>query len=386
MLSKRGDGGESGASRRFAPPENGGGVGGSGGGGDGDRNDRKKPPPPQSDLIELIEKAATRVAHHFGFSPEDTEDFCQAAQVHLLEEPGILAKYRGVDPAGNDPTGNDPAGNDPAGTGPEGRVGGTDAASSEIGRTDAGRTDAGRNGAGRIDSCSLLGYLIGVLRNYALDIYRRRVGKWHASANAKRLGREAELLEALRYRDHRDAETAFTKVLEKFPQLTRRRVLELDELLKPRGLREWLGDAPLERLPALSHADEGVEAHELEAIQGRVQRVLREVLDELPVADRVMVKAIFGKGQSIKDFALFQGVRQRQMYSHFERLRLTLRRRLEGEGISAEDALRIIGWSDSALNLDLDSDSEIPDDGGAESGGRRSGGGDVDDPDRPPDA
>ncbi len=76
-----------------------------------------------------------------------------------------------------------------------------------------------------------------------------------------------------------------------------------------------------------------------------------------------MVKAIFGKGQSIKDFALFQGMRQRQMYSHFDRVRALLRKRLESEGgITAEDALRIIGWSDSALYLDLDSGSEIPDD------------------------
>lgn len=322
MLSKRGDGGESGGIRRFTPPANGGDVGGGdgGGGGGGDPKDKARLHP---GFIAVIEKAARRVAQQFGFSPEDTEDFCQAALVYVMEKPQILEDYQGT------------------------------------------------------DHCSLAGYLMGVLRNYALDIYRQRVGKWHSSANAKRLGPEAELLEALRYRDHREPEAAITKLLEKFPQLTRRRALQLDELLKPRGLREWVGDGPLEKIAAQSHADEGIEAHELEVIEQRVQRVLREVLAELPVADRVMVKAIFGKGQSIKDFALFQGMRQRQMYSHFDRLRLLLRKRLESEGITAEDALRIIGWSDSALHLDLDSGSEIPDD--------RRQGPDPDDPDREPD-
>ncbi len=271
----------------------------------------------------MIQKAATRVAQAFGYSPEDTEDFCQAAQLYLLEKPQILEDFRGSDAGG----------------------------------------------------CSLLGYLIGVLRNYALDIYRRRVGKWHSSANAKRLGPEAELLEALRYRDHRESEVAIGKLLERFPNLSRQRALELDEQLKPRSLREFLGDGPLERIAASSHADEALEAHELEAIERRVQKVLKEVLDGLEVADRVLVKAIFGKGQSIKDFALFQGIKQRQMYSRFDRVRALLRRQLESEGVTAEDALRIIGWSDSVLQLDLDSEGEIPDD-------RRKPDGGSDDPKR----
>lgn len=310
MLSKRGDGGESGGSRRFTPLGNGGGVGGSGGdggdgGGDGGGKTGQLPP----GYVEKIKHAACKVAHGFGYSPEDTEDFCQAAQVFLLEKPHILEAFRGGDE----------------------------------------------------DSCTLTGYLIGVLRNYALDLYRHEVGKWHSSAKAKRLGPEAEYLEALRYRDHLEPELAISRLLVKYPGLTRQKALELDEQLKSRGLREWVGDGPLERIAASSHADDGLEQHELEKIERRVQKALEEALAELEVGDRVMLRAIFGKGQSIKDFAQFQGIRQRQMYSRFDRLRASLRKRLESQGITAEDTIRIVGWSDSALQLDLDAETEITD-------------------------
>jgi RNA polymerase sigma factor (sigma-70 family) len=303
MLSKRGDGGESGGSRRLAPLGNGGGVGGSGNGGDGGGDGT----PPK--LFDVIKHAACKVAYGFGYSPEDTEDFCQAAQVYLLEKPQILEEFRGGDE----------------------------------------------------DACTLTGYLVGVLRNYALDLYRHLVGKWHSSAKAKRLGPEAEFLEALRYRDHLEPELAMSKLLTRYPGLTRQKALELDEQLKSRGLREWVGDGPLERIAASSHADEGLEQHELQKIERRVQQALKEALDELPVDDRVMVRAIFGKGQSIKDFAQFQGIRQRQMYSRFDRVRAALRKRLESQGITAEDTIRIVGWSDSALQLDLDADTEPTD-------------------------
>lgn len=307
MLSKRGDGGESGGVRRFAPPGNVGGMGNSGGGGDdgGEAPPGKARQPPN--YLTVIDNAARRVAHCFGYSPEDTEDFCQAAQVYLLEKPQILADFRGGE-----------------------------------------------------EGCTLAGYLIGVLRNYALDRYRHVVGKWHSSAKAKKLGPEAEALEALRFRDHLDSDLAISKLLEKFPGLSRQKAAELEEQLKPRSLRDWVGDGPLERMAADSHADDGLEKHELEKIERRVQTSLREALADLDLEDRVMVKAIFGKGQSIKDFALFQGIKQRQMYSRFDRLRALLRRKLESQGVTAEDTLRIIGWSDSALQLDLDSESEIP--------------------------
>jgi RNA polymerase sigma factor (sigma-70 family) len=296
MLSKRGDGGENGGGRRFAPLGDGGGIGGSGGGG-GDGDGDGAPP----SFFGVIQHAACKVAYGFGYSPEDTEDFCQAAQVYLLEKPHILEEFRGGDE----------------------------------------------------DSCTLTGYLVGVLRNYALDLYRHLVGKWHSSAKAKRLGPEAEYLEGLRFRDRLEPELAISRLLAKFPGLSRQRALELEEQLKPRGLREWVGDGPLERLAASSHADDGLEQHELKILERRVQRALEEALAELPVDDRVMVRAIFGKGQSIKDFAQFQGIRQRQMYSRFDRVRAALRKRLESQGITAEDTIRIVGWSDSALQLDL---------------------------------
>lgn len=308
MLSKRGDGGESGGIRRFTTPGNVGGIGNSGGGGDDggdDPPDRKHKPPPSYTTV--VDNAARKVAHCFGYSLEDTEDFCQAAQVYVLEKPQILTDFRGGE-----------------------------------------------------EGCSLAGYLIGVLRNFALDRYRQVVGKWHSSAKAKRLGPEAEHLEALRYRDHLDSALAISRLLEKFPSLPRPKALELDEQLKPRSLRDWVGDGPLEHMAGTSRADEGIQQHELAAIERRIQKSLQEALAEMDLEDRVMVKAIFGKGQSIKDFALFQGIRQRQMYSRFDRLRASLRRKLEAQGITAEESLRIIGWSDSALHLDLDSETEIP--------------------------
>ena len=312
MLSKRGDGGESGSTRRFSLPGGGGGNGsgsGEGGGGGGDDDDlREKARQLYLGNLDVIDKAARLVSRNRGHSPDDTEDFCQEAKLYLLQKPRVLGVFRGE---------------------PEG--------------------------------CTLLGYLIGVLGNFALDIYRRQSGKWHTCAEAKRLGPEAEALETLRYRDNKPLELALEELLRKFPDLSREQALKLDEKLKPRSLRQWVGDAPLEKMAAPSHADDDVEQHELETIERRVKKALDEALDELPVIDRVMVKSIFGHNLSIKDFAALHGLEPRQGYSRFDRLRAGLRRKLEKLGIQAEEALRIIGWSDLALHLALDSDDDDDD-------------------------
>lgn len=312
MLSKRGDGGESGSTRRFSRPGGGGGSGdgsGEGGGGGGDDDDlRERARQLYLGNLDVIDKAARLVSRNRGHSPEDTEDFCQEARLYLLEKPSVLLGYQ--------------------------------------------------------QKSSLLGYLILVLGNFALDIYRRQSGKWHTCAEAKRLGPEAEALETLRYRDNKPLELALEELLRKFPDLSREQALRLDEKLKPRSLRQWVGDAPLEKMAAPSHADDDVEQHELESIERRVKKALDEALDELPDFDRVMVKSIFGHNLAIKDFAALHGLKPRQGYSHFDRLRAGLRHKLEKLGIQAEEALRIIGWSESALHLALDSDDDDDDDSG----------------------
>lgn len=319
MLTKRGDGGESGSFRRLwlslpGGQESAPGAGGSGGSDDsgGDRADGGGG---YDELIEEIDKAAASVARSFGYSPQDSEDFRQSAHVYLLEQPHILQCFRGGE-----------------------------------------------------EGCSLRSYLFTVLRRHALDTYRHLVGKWHSTAEVKRLGREAEALEALRYRDRLDLELAITRLLEKFPGFTREQALALDEKIKPRGLREWVGPAPLETIAADSRADENVTRHELEEIEQRVRAALQEALAALDPIDRVMIKAIFGKGQSIRDFAHFQGTRPRRMYSHFDRLRASLRKKLESLGIEAAEAMRLIGWNESALSFDLDaadeSEAEDPNDKG----------------------
>ena len=309
MLSKRGDGGESGSARRFSLPGGGGGDGGDsgeGGWGGGDDDDlQDKARRLYLGNLDVIDKAARLVSRSRGHSPDETEDFCQEAKLYLLQKPRVLGLFRGEQ-----------------------------------------------------DGASLLGYLIGVLANFSLDIYRRQSGKWHTSAEAKRLGPEAEALETLRYRDNLPLELALEQLLRKFPQLPRVQALKLDEKLKPRSLRQWVGDAPLEKMAAPSHADEDVENHELEEIERKVRKALDEALAELEPFDRVMVKSIFGHNLSIKDFAVLHGLKQRQGYSRFDQLRAGLRRKLEKVGIQAEEALRIIGWNESALHLALDSDDE----------------------------
>ncbi len=304
MLTKRGDGGESGGVRRLSLPgpgsssgDGGSGDGGSGHGGDGGNG--------YDECVEDIDRAAAAVSRHFGYQPEDAEDFRQSAHVYLLERPHILQSFRG-----------------------------------------------GEGG------CSLRVYLITVLQRHALDTYRHLVGKWHSCAQAKQLGPEAEAFESLRYRDRLDLELAISKLLERFPTFTRRQALALNEKIKPRSLREWVGDAPLDRMAAEARADDSIVQHELEGIEKRVQAALTEALLDLETVDRVMIKAVFGKGQSIKDFALFQGTPVRRMYSHFDRLRATLRKRLESLGVQAAEAMRIVGWNDSALDFDLDTEDD----------------------------
>src|SRR4051812_31620451 len=73
---------------------------------------------------------------------------------------------------------------------------------------------------------SLSTYLSIVIQHWALDYRIHEWGKWHASAEAKRLGAVAVELEQLLYRDGRSIEEAFPFLAVKHPGMT------LDELRK----------------------------------------------------------------------------------------------------------------------------------------------------------
>ena len=66
--------------------------------------------------------------------------------------------------------------------------------------------------------------------------------------------------------------------------------------------------------------------------QQELSRVISQWLDEVPQEDRILFVRRYWMGESVKDLAAFQGETPNRMARRMQRLRQSLRRRLEQEG------------------------------------------------------
>src|SRR5579872_3437548 len=155
------------------------------------------PPPPDSRqpekvFLENLQVIREIIAHcSRRFSPQDGEDFSQTVMVRLMEEDyRILREFRG--------------------------------------------------------RSSLRTYLAIAIKRMLLDYQNHLWGKWHPSAEAKRLGPVAMLLERLLYRDRFSFDEACREIQGKNPNLTREMLEALAAKLPPRIPRRFVGEEQLD--------------------------------------------------------------------------------------------------------------------------------------------
>jgi RNA polymerase sigma factor (sigma-70 family) len=188
-------------------------------------------------------------------------------------------------------------------------------------------------------------YLSVVIANIYRDWRVAKRGRWRASAAAVRLGRAAERLERLVYRDgHSFREAAEAVRAAGESAASDRELAELFGRLPPRvpmrpaEVDEAAAAHVAGSAPASAAVEQAEEAREREALRA----ALAEALATLPPEDRLIVRMRFWEGLGIAAISRALGLEQKPLYRRMERLLRQLREGLEEAGLGAADALRFL--------------------------------------------
>jgi RNA polymerase sigma factor for flagellar operon FliA len=243
------------------------------------------------DNLPLIDRVLDRVCWRARLSGADAEDFASSARIALMENDyAILQKYEG--------------------------------------------------------RSSLATFLAVVCEHLLADQRVRQFGKWHASAEAVRLGAAAVLLERLLFREQRTMADAVAIVRTMHPALSVRAVEELGARLPDRVARPRAVDVEsMEDLPvaAEASADERVVESDRQHLSSRAGMAVRRALGGMSEEDRALLRFRFGREMSIADISRIMRLPQRPLYRRLESLLGRLRKTLEAEGIDASHAAELIG-------------------------------------------
>lgn len=187
---------------------------------------------------------------------------------------------------------------------------------------------------------SLATYLTVVVTMLAREYRVQEKGRWRPSAEAKRRGPEAVMLETLSQQKGLSLGEAGAVMRSRGDTTLSDR--QLGELLRALPRRAPLrplrtGTDALDAMPAYDSADALVLAGESAKLKASVTQTLESSLASLSVEDRLLLKLRFWQDASIADAARILGVEQRPLYRRIEKLLGDLRKRLASEGLTPED-------------------------------------------------
>jgi RNA polymerase sigma factor (sigma-70 family) len=248
--------------------------------------------------LPVVERAIARVCRDGRLSGADAEDFASSARIALLaDDCAILRKHEG--------------------------------------------------------RSSLDTYLTIVIRRLLVD-QRRAEGRWSASAEAKRRGAAAVLLERLVHRDQRTLDDAIGIVSKEHPEAGRRELAAIAAALPPRPPRARiveLAEGDEERFAATSSADERINDLDRGRRSDSASRAVRKAMTTMSAEDRLILRMRFHKGKSIADIARALGLEQRPLYRRIEALLVDLRRALTHAGLDASAVADLIGGAREGLDF-----------------------------------
>jgi RNA polymerase sigma factor for flagellar operon FliA len=210
---------------------------------------------------------------------------------------------------------------------------------------------------------SLMTFIGIVVQRMLLDFRIHTWGKWHASAEAKRLGPAAMELEQLLHRDNRTFDDACRIMSAKFEGLTREAMQSLAEKLPARAPRRR--DVPLEdAIPVAVTPGDGVEenvlAGERQDVARRVTSLMNASIERLPDDDRVILQLRFQDGMSVAQIARAFRLDQKLLYRRIDRHMRAIRKEIESAGLSSAEVLDLIGRDDAPLEFNLRNQTRRP--------------------------
>lgn len=191
-------------------------------------------------------------------------------------------------------------------------------------------------------------YLSVVIQRLLFDYRNHLLGKWRPSAEAKRLGAPAILLETLLHRDRLTLDEAAAVVQSSGTVLTRDELSTLAQRL-PRRLpprRHVALEEMGESIAAPERAESRILAKEDDAVADHTSAIIRRTIDGMNEQDRLILRMRYEVGMSVVQIARALGTDLTILYRRLYRNLATLRSRLEDAGVGGEDIERIISSAD----------------------------------------
>ena len=192
-------------------------------------------------------------------------------------------------------------------------------------------------------------YLTTVVTHHFLDERNARWGKWRPSAQARRLGPVAVLLDQLLTRDRLPFDAAVQAIETRYGQAVSRTELHaIAQQLPLRSSRMFVGEEALENVPAASHGDALV-SDERQRTADRVERALETVLQQLGDEDRAILRLRFWSNLKLARIAELLNVPAKPFYRRVDELMRMLRAAMQGEGVSEADVAAMLEQQDALI-------------------------------------
>ena len=192
---------------------------------------------------------------------------------------------------------------------------------------------------------SLRTYLTAVVIRLFLDDRVARWGKWRPSAQAKRLGAVAVLLDRLLTRDGLSRDEAIEVLrtnhgITASPQELQQIAAQLPTRTPAASSRKTPSSTrrPPSTLPMRCWLEDR-EVHEAE----RIELALAAALDKLAPEERLVLKLHFTDGHQVSTISRLLTLDQRALYRRIERVKQVLRAELEARGVTWEAVTAILG-------------------------------------------
>lgn len=178
-------------------------------------------------------------------------------------------------------------------------------------------------------------------------------GKWRPSAEAKRMGEQAIVLERLLTRDGFSLQEAINILTIRDGALVSASQLEAIYLRLPlRNPRPMIvsTDVPPEAR-SMDSADDRVLLRDRVRVAQSVVAVLDRMIGQMDAEDQLVLQMRFWQGMKVPDIARSLHIEQKRLYKRLDRLFFALRRSLENAGIDSGVAIDLISHSTSDLPL-----------------------------------
>ena len=188
-----------------------------------------------------------------------------------------------------------------------------------------------------------------VVQRMAIDFRVHEWGKWHASAEAKRLGPLAVDVERLLHREGRTIEETAT-ILRESPEAVEQLAARLPAR-PPRRRDVAIEEAEPAAITGPADAEELVFAGERRKTSEKVSAIVSALLSRVPDEEQLILQLRFEGGMTVAQISRVLQVDQKVTYRRIERRMRELKEELLAAGVDPRDVLDLIGHDDAVLRF-----------------------------------